>query len=102
MPGWVVYESDETGRPEVFVQAFPANGAKFQVSTAGGSQPHWRRDGRELFYLGVDGWLMSVDVDTTPEFKLSVPKPLFQTALMNLPVPAQRRFGVSPDGQRFV
>ena len=45
---------------------------------------------------------MAVDVVTTPEFKLGVPKPLFQTALMNLPVPAQRRFGVSPDGQHFV
>jgi hypothetical protein len=45
---------------------------------------------------------MSVSVDMGPELKLGVPKPLFQTSLMNLPVPAQRRFGVSPDGQRFI
>jgi hypothetical protein len=45
---------------------------------------------------------MPVSVDTTPELKLGVPRPLFQTALLNLPVPAQRRFGISPDGQRFL
>jgi len=45
---------------------------------------------------------MSVSVDTAPELKLGVPKPLFQTTLMNLPLPAQRRFNVSPDGQRFI
>jgi len=99
---WVAYGSDETGRSEVFVQDFPAKGAKFQVSTAGGSEPRWRRDGRELFYLGGDGWLMSVNVDTKPEFKLDVPKPVFQTRLMNLPLGPQRRYGVSADGQRFL
>jgi Tol biopolymer transport system component len=99
---WVAYGSDETGRQEIFVQDFPAKGAKFQVSTAGGSDPRWRRDGRELFYLGGDGRIMSVSVDVAPELKLGAPTPLFQTALMTFPLPAQRRFGVSPDGQRFL
>jgi hypothetical protein len=68
----------------MFVRDFPAKGAKFQVSTAGGSEPRWRRDGRELFYLGVDGRLMLVDVETEPDFKLDTPKAMFQTPLMNL------------------
>jgi len=46
---WVAYEGSETGRQEVFVQDFPAKAAKIQVSTGGGSEPRWRRDGRELF-----------------------------------------------------
>src|SRR5207237_794173 len=99
---WVAYGSGETGRQEIFVQDFPAKAAKFQVSTTGGSEPRWRRDGRELFYLGGDGRLMSVSVDAGPELKLGIPKALFQTSLMNLPLPPQRRFGVSPDGQRFI
>ena len=99
---WIAYESEETGRQDIFVQDFPARAAKFQVSTAGGVEPRWRRDGRELFYLGTDGRLMSVSVDFAPALKLGVPKALFHTPLMNLPVPSQRRFGVSPDGQRFL
>ena len=99
---WVAYTSDETGREEVFVQDFPAKGAKFQVSTTGGSEARWRRDGGELFYVGADGRLMSVNVQTNPDFKLDVPTPVFQTRLMNLPLGAQRRYGVSADGQRFM
>jgi Tol biopolymer transport system component len=99
---WAAYESSETGREEVFVQDFPAKAAKLQVSTDGGSEPRWRRDGRELFYLAADGRLMSVSIDTAPDLKLGVPTPLFQTTLAKLPLPAQRRFSVSPDGQRFI
>jgi len=99
---WIAYGSDETGHQEIFVQDFPAKTTKFQVSTAGGSEARWRRDGRELFYIGGDGRLMSVSVDAGRDLKLGVPKALFQTSLLNLPVPAQRRFDVGPDGQRFI
>ena len=98
---WVAYASEETGRQDVFVQDFPSTGAKFQVSIAGGSEPRWRRDGRELYFIAADGRMMSVDVEIKPEFRLGVPKPLFQTRLMNL-VPPSRRFGVSADGKRFL
>jgi eukaryotic-like serine/threonine-protein kinase len=99
---WVAYTSDETGRNEVFLQDFPKKGTKFQVSTAGGSEGRWRRDGRELFYLAADGYLMSVDVTLAPAFALGVPRRLFNTQMTNLGLTAQRRYGVSADGQRFL
>ena len=99
---WVAYTSEETGRPEVFVQDFPKKGTKFQVSSGGGNEGRWRRDGRELFYLAADGYLMSVDVTLAPAFALGVPRRLFNTQAMNLPVGAQRRYGVTADGQRFL
>ena len=98
---WVAYVSDETVRPEVFVQDFPAGAAKFQVSVAGGTEPRWRRDGRELYFLGADGRMMAVDVEMTPTFRLGVPRPLFQTRL-NLLTPPARRYGVTADGSRFL
>ena len=51
---WVAYESDESGRPEVYVTSYPAATAKWQVSTAGGSKPMWSADGRQLYYLAGD------------------------------------------------
>jgi Tol biopolymer transport system component len=99
---WIAYWSDETGRDEVFLQDFPAKGTKFQVSTGGGSEPRWRRDGRELFYLDSVGQLMSVAVTLAPEFRLGVAVPVFRTQLLSLPVAGSRRYGVSADGQRFL
>jgi roadblock/LC7 domain-containing protein len=100
---WVVYTSYETGRGEVFVQDFPSTGAKFQVSVAGGMVPRWGPSGRELHFLApADGRLMSVDVESTPDFRLGIPRPLFQTRLMNLRQNESRRFGVGPDGTRFM
>jgi hypothetical protein len=61
---WVAYNSLESGRWEVYVAAFPGFTDKRQVSSAGGCQPHWRKDGKELFYLALDGKLMTVDVTT--------------------------------------
>ena len=60
---WIAYASDESGRWEVYVQSFPVLGAKRAISSGGGSEPQWRRDGRELFYVTADGTLMAVDVD---------------------------------------
>ncbi|HEX6159507.1 MAG TPA: protein kinase, partial [Thermoanaerobaculia bacterium] len=57
---FVAYTSTESERPEVYVQPYPATGAKWQVSTSGGEQPRWRRDGKELFYIAPDRRLMSV------------------------------------------
>jgi Tol biopolymer transport system component len=98
---WVAYVSDETGQPEIFVQDFPSGAAKFQVSIAGGTEPRWRRDGRELYFLAADGRIMALDVEITPTFRLGVPKPLFQTRL-NMLAPPARRYGVSADGKRFM
>ncbi|MGB6975157.1 MAG: protein kinase [Terracidiphilus sp.] len=105
---YVAYTSEETGRHEVYVQTFPKPTGKWQISTAGGEEPIWRRDGRELFYLfhgesasGGDK-LMSVAVDSnSAAFQAGIPKELFETKL--IPLWFWRNVYVpSPDGQRFL
>src|SRR5262249_30530126 len=91
----------ETGRYEVCVQPFPATGAKWQISTGGGGQERWRRDGKELFYLAPDGKLMAVEVNAGAGFKFSVPKPIFQTQIDRGPY-ARYHYAVTTDGQRFL
>ena len=80
-PRWLAYTSNETGRYEVYVRDFPDGRHKWQVSNQGGLQPHWRRDGRELFYLTLDGTLMSVSVNPGPDFEFGASQPLFRTGL---------------------
>jgi hypothetical protein len=76
---WAAYTSDESGAPEVYVRRFPPTESKWQVSVAGGAQPHWRRDGREIFYLAPDGKLMAVDVRARPAgLELGQPHALVQ------------------------
>ena len=77
---WIAYTSDESGAPEVYVQTFPASGGRWRVSTGGGSQPKWRRDGRELFYIAADRKLMAVDVKLGATFEAGVPKTLLERA----------------------
>jgi serine/threonine protein kinase/Tol biopolymer transport system component len=99
---YIAYVSNETGRAEVYVQTFPQHLGKWQISTAGGNEPMWRGDGKELFYLGPDNGLMAVDVTTgSGKFQASEPKPLFKQALDNL---GQWRnsYAVSPDGKRLL
>ena len=64
---WLAYASNESGRYEIYVRTFPEAGGKWQVSAAGGMQPRWRRDGRELFYVAPDTRLMAVPLRLTPE-----------------------------------
>ena len=59
---WIAYTSDESGSPEVYVRRFPDTGTKWRISTHGGAQGRWRHDGKELFYLALDGRLMAVDI----------------------------------------
>jgi Tol biopolymer transport system component len=79
---WIAYISDETGRFEVYVRPFPliATAGKWMISSGGGTQPRWRRDGKELFYISPDGKLMAVDVTELPTFRSGSPKPLFPNA----------------------
>jgi eukaryotic-like serine/threonine-protein kinase len=98
---WFAYQSNELGRPEIFVRSFPPS-AKWRISTDGGSQPRWRGDGKELFYLAADGKLMTVRVGSDGRgFKSETPQPLFQTGLNGL-YPRLRSYGVSNDGDRFL
>ena len=96
---WVTYSSNESGRNEVYVQGFPDRRGKWQVSAAGGRFSHWRSDGKELFYLGLDGTLMAVGVELHPTgISLGRAEPLFHVA-------TARGFAVTQpdrDGQRFL
>jgi Tol biopolymer transport system component len=103
-PRWLAYTSNETGRYEVYVRDFPDGRHKWQVSNQGGLQPHWRRDGRELFYLTLDGTLMSVSVNPGPDFEFGASQPLFRTGLRFLTLYTiwMNQYAVSRDGQRFL
>jgi Tol biopolymer transport system component len=96
----VAYVSDESGRNEIYVRPFPEGEGKWQVSTSGGTQPRWSRDGKELFY--VEGaTLMVVPVASEERFSAGPAKRLFEDA--SLPAPAAiPRYEVSADGRRFL
>ncbi len=90
---------DQSGRFEIYVQAFPGSGGKWQVSTGGGAAPVWRRDGKELFYIAPDHKLMAVAVRTGATFEAEAPQALFETRVREDP---DRHYDVSADGQRFL
>ena len=94
---WLAYTSDETGSSEVYVQSFPSLGGKWKVSVDGGSRPVWRRDGKELFYIGTNLKLMAATVKPGSSFQTSSSKPLFDTRLTS-----SRLFDVSQDGRFLV
>jgi|ERR1700754_1680402 len=99
---WVAYESNESGTNEVCVRPFPATPGKWQVSTSGGQQPRWRRDGKELFYLSADHKLMSVEVSTDGStFEHRTPTALFGTRVGGIDTPGDY-YDVTADGQRFI
>ena len=101
---WVAYTSRDSGRLEIYVERFLAQSRKWQVSTQGGTRPHWRADGRELFYLGLDNTIYAVPVTlgSTPTF--GVPVALFPVQLTSTLQGATQFDGinVTPDGQRFL
>lgn len=99
---YVAYASNESGRAEVYVQPFPATGAKWQVSTGGGEQPRWRSDGEELFYLSGDKRLMAVPLRGGPSFDAGTPKPLFTTTMSVGYLAVSQAYDVTRDGTKFV
>jgi Tol biopolymer transport system component len=96
---WMAYVSNESGRDEVYVRPFPLSSGKWQISTAGGTEPRWRRDGQELFYLAADQRLMAVPVQSSSRLEHGVPRMLFEARMIQ-----DKTWGydVTPDGQRFV
>ncbi|HYW72230.1 MAG TPA: protein kinase [Pyrinomonadaceae bacterium] len=97
---WVAYDSDESGRTEIYVATFPQLGGKWQVSVSGGVEPQWRRDGKELFFIDNNTDLMAAEVKTgSGAFQAGAPKLLFGTPL---PGVGRNRFVVTRDGQRFL
>ena len=98
---WLAYESDETGRREIYVRPFPGPGGKTQISTEGGVEPMWARNGRELFYRNGDKMMVAA-VETKPVFAAARPKLLFEGHYEAFNSPFQRDYDVSPDGQKFL
>ena len=103
---WVAYASDESGHYEIYVRRFSGDatglasgeGAKWQVSYGGGREPRWSADGKELYYMTLDGKVMAVGVSTNTVFEIGTPKLLFQMAQ-----PATRTTGdYTVDGKRFL
>jgi eukaryotic-like serine/threonine-protein kinase len=105
---WLAYCSNESGRPQVYVQAFPGPGAKVQVSSNGGTDPVWERSGGELFYRNGDS-MMAVAVTAGPSFTNARPRELWKghyshgmSSSCGPPGPTSSNYDVTPDGERFL
>jgi serine/threonine-protein kinase len=108
---WLAYESDESGREEIWVRPFPdVNAGRWQVSTGGGRQPLWARNGRELFFRGSDGSVIAVQVENVDRgargagFSWGPPSVVLQgrTYFFYNAGLLGRSYDVSSDGQRFL
>ena len=97
---WFAYSTDETGQSEIFVRRFPMTDEKWRISNSGGQQPLWSRDGKEIFFVALNGRLMAVPVTTGSSFSAGPPQPLFRTSVTLTGV--SRQYAVSADGQRFL
>jgi Tol biopolymer transport system component/predicted Ser/Thr protein kinase len=99
---WLAYVSNESSRPEIYVQPYPGPGGKWQISTEGGTEPLWNRNGRELFYRSGNK-MMAVQVEAQPSFSASKPTMLFEREYAASQFPATGiAYDVSADGQRFL
>jgi serine/threonine protein kinase len=100
---WLAFVSDETGRREVFVASLPRAEGKWRVSSAGGSQPVWRRDSKGLFYLGADDKLMAVPLSFPNESSVTVgsPEALFESSLRTSASDIGL-YDVTPEGEKFL
>jgi dipeptidyl aminopeptidase/acylaminoacyl peptidase len=104
---WIAYQSNESGRSEIYIQPFPGPGQKTRISTNGGAQVRWRRDGKELFYVTLDGRLIAVPIrlptgGPTVQAGASVPLVLTHLAVAPVEIMDGPQYVVSPDGQRFL
>ena len=97
---WVAFESDQSGRTEIYVRPFPVRAGEFPVSRDGGRAPRWSTDGRELFFLAHDGTMMSAAIDGGSGFHAAVPRQLFRTNIID---PRHNNpFGVAKDGRFLI
>jgi eukaryotic-like serine/threonine-protein kinase len=100
---WVAYASDESGNWEIYVTMFPGAVGKWQISRGGGTEPRWRGDGKEIFYLGPTGMLTAVPINPEGTFSTGAPTSLFQfhgrAAISSTDVYS---YDVTKDGKRFL
>ena len=100
---WLAYQSDESGRSEVYVEPFPPTGEKWQISNDRGGQPQWRGDGKELYYstFTTPARMMAVDITATDRtLRAGIPHMLFEAAMQD--IGARNRWVATRDGQRFL
>jgi Tol biopolymer transport system component/predicted Ser/Thr protein kinase len=95
---WIAYASNESGRFDVYVRPFPSGAGTWQISTAGGGFPAWRRDGKELFFVSLDSRMMAVPVEADAKFHAGAPVALFPVHILG----GGTNYDVSADGQRFL
>jgi serine/threonine protein kinase len=100
---WLAYASDESGDWEIYVTTFPGGAGKWQLSRGGGTEPRWRGDGKEIFYLAPQGMITAVPVSTSDTFSPGSPIPLFQFH-GRAPISSTDMFSydVTKDGKRFL
>jgi Tol biopolymer transport system component len=104
---WVAYQSNESRPVQIYILPFSGPGGPRQVTTSGGSQPRWRPDGKELFYVGLDGRLMAVpiEVGTDRQLQAGAAVALFKTQLATGPninsggTGSRAQYAVAPDGR---
>jgi Tol biopolymer transport system component len=100
---WVAYASNESGDWEIYVTTFPTAAGKWQVSRGGGTEPRWRGDGKEIFYIGAGSTLTAVPVSSAGTFAAGNPTPLFRTQLRaQVSSTDQFSYDATTDGQRFL
>jgi Tol biopolymer transport system component len=104
---WIAYQSNESGRSEIYVQPFPGPGAKLQISANGGIQPRWNKNGKEIFYVSSDSHMMAAPVKLLPDgqaLETGTPAALFPVRIFGGGVPdnSKQQYDVSSDGQRFL
>jgi serine/threonine protein kinase len=98
---WLAYQSDESGRAQIYVRPFPnVNAGRWQISTEGGTRPLWSANGRELFYYVDPGTMMAVPVETGTSFKAGSPTIVFKGEYLSLQAGTQ--YSVTADGRRFL
>jgi len=100
---WVAYVADQSGRHEVYIRPFPEADREWKISSEGGSQPRWRADGKELYYVAPDGTLMAVAIDAGDVIQAGAPKALFPTriGISNFGTHLAA-YGVASEGKRFL
>jgi dipeptidyl aminopeptidase/acylaminoacyl peptidase len=97
---YVAYTSNESGRNEIYVQSYPGPGRTWQISTAGGLDAHWRSDGKELYYRGLDQKLMAVEIRGGDALEPGLPQALFQGRVTT--GPASTKYLPDRTGQKFL
>jgi len=96
---WIAYTTDETGQPNVYIQPFLRAGGRHRISPNGGRNAHWRADGRELFYLDLNGAMTAVAIDLIASSPAGLPTMLFQAGAVSV---VHNAYAVTRDGQRFL